>query len=98
MKLFNKNKKGAFGQIAAGMLAFAEFVLVVLMVILMISITRDTSIVTNDANATLAMTYMSEAAILPPQFASLIVIVLIMVGIIGMLGMIGYAAYKKANE
>ena len=55
----------------------------------------DQSIVSGDANATLAMKYMSDAALLPPQFASLIVIVVIIVGILGMLTLIGYGVYSR---
>lgn len=89
------NKKGAFQMIANGMIAFIGFVLISVLTILLVSITKSTSIVSSDANATTAMNYMSNAAILPPQFASLIVIVVIIVGILGMLTLIGYGAYQR---
>lgn len=89
------NKKGAFQMIANGMVAFIGFVLISVLVILLISITKNTSIVSGDANATKAMRYMTDAAMLPPQFASLIVIVVIIVGLLGMLALIGYGVYTK---
>lgn len=91
-------KKGAFSMIANGMIAFIGFVLITVLTILLISITKSTTIVANDANATLAMRYMSDAALLPPQFASLIVIVVIIVGILGMLALIGYGVYSKMKQ
>lgn len=95
---FGKSKKGAFQMIANGMIAFIGFVLITVLTILLISITKGTSIVKGDANATLAMQYMSDAALLPPQFASLIVIVVIIVGILGMLALIGYGVYSHMNK
>lgn len=92
---FLKAKKGAFQMIANGMIAFIGFVLITVLTILLISITKNTSIVSSDANATKAMGYMADAALLPPQFASLIVIVVIIVGILGMLTLIGYGAYQR---
>lgn len=89
------NKKGAFQAISAGMIGFISFVLITILTILLVSIVKNTSIVSGDANATKAMNYMADAAILPPQFASLIVIVVIIVGLLGMLAMIGLGVYNR---
>ena len=88
-------KKGAFETINAGMIAFISFVMISLLAILLVSVTKNTSIVTADANATAAMVDMQEAAALPPQFAQIIVIVIIIVGILGMLAFVGYGAYQR---
>lgn len=88
-------KKGAFDLINTGMIAFISFVLITVLVILLISVTRTTSIVTGDSNATAAMNDLAEAALLPPQFAQIIIIVIIIVGILGMLSILGYGVYKK---
>lgn len=45
-----------------------------------------------------ATKYLNNAALLPPQFASLIVIVVIIIGILGLLSVIGYNAYKKMKD
>lgn len=93
------NKKGqAFEVINAGMISFISFVLISLLVILLVSVTKNTSIVTADANATAAMEDLQEAAGLPPQFAQIIVIVIIIVGILGMLAFIGYGAYSRLKR
>lgn len=42
--------------------------------------------------------YMSDASMLPPQFASIIVIVVIIVGILAILATIGYVGYKRLKE
>jgi hypothetical protein len=97
MKLF-KQKKGAFDMINAGMLSFVTFVLVCILVILMISVTGKTAIVTGDSNATAAIAYLQNAAILPPQFASIIVITIIIVGIIALLGAIGLGVYGRMKR
>ncbi|GAJ20476.1 unnamed protein product, partial [marine sediment metagenome] len=49
-------------------------------------------------NATAAIRNLQEAADLPPQFASIIVIVVIIVGILGMLAFLGYGAYQKMRR
>jgi uncharacterized protein YlxW (UPF0749 family) len=93
------NKKGiAFDVINAGMISFLSFMLITLLVILMVSVVKNTSIVTGDSNATAAMNNLQSAANLPPQFAQIIVIVVIIVGILGMLAMIGYGAYQKMRR
>lgn len=93
------NKRGiAFDVINAGMISFLSFMLITLLVILMVSVVKNTSIVTGDSNATAAMINLQSAANLPPQFAQIIVIVVIIVGILGMLAMIGYGAYQKMNK
>jgi hypothetical protein len=93
------NKRGiAFDVINAGMISFLSFMLITLLVILMVSVVKNTSIVTGDSNATAAMNNLQSAANLPPQFAQIIVIVVIIVGILGMLAMIGYGAYQKMNK
>jgi hypothetical protein len=97
-KMRKIGKKGAFQMITAGMIAFIGFVLVTVLTVLLVSIVKQTSIVTSDANATKAMAYMADAALLPPQFASLIVIVVIIVGILGMLALLGYGVYSKMQQ
>lgn len=41
---------------------------------------------------------LQDAAMLPPQFAQIIVIVIIIVGILGMLAFIGYGAYQRMRR
>lgn len=41
---------------------------------------------------------MREAALLPPQFAQIIVITLIIVGIIGMLAALGFGVYQRMRR
>jgi len=92
-------KKGvAFETINAGMLSFLSFVLISLLVILLVSIVGDTSIVSDDPNATAAVENLQEAADLPPQFASIIVIVIIIVGILGMLAFLGYGIAQRMRR
>lgn len=92
------SKKGAFQTIANGMIAFIGFVLISILTILLVQITANTSIVTSSSNATAAMGYLMQAAALPPQFASLIVIVVIIVGILGMLAFVGYGVYQQMKQ
>lgn len=84
--------------IANGMIAFIGFVLITLLTIMLITIVGNTSIVTADKNATAAVGYLQQAAALPPQFASLIVIVVIIVGILGLLTLIGYGVYSRMKQ
>lgn len=147
MKL-KKSKKGlAFEAINKGMIAFLGFVLITVLVILLVSQAKQTSIVcgsdtvpvrfssgfcqacpSNDwqfhnttvccnstttpacdgANQTAIVEFtgaaynatadLSEASLLPPQFAQIIVIVVIIVAIIGMLSYIGYGAYQRMRR
>ena len=91
-------KKAAFEAINAGMLSFISFVLISILVVLLVSVTADTDIVSNDPNATAAINDLQLAAALPPQFAQIIVIVVIIVGILGMLAFIGYGAYRRMGR
>jgi hypothetical protein len=93
-----KAKKGAFQMIANGMIAFIGFVLITLLTIMLITIVGNTSVVKGDPNATKAVAYLQDAAQLPPQFASLIVIVVIIVGILGLLTLIGYGVYSRMKQ
>lgn len=88
-------KKGAFDTINAGMLSFISFVLITVLVVLLVTVIKDTSVVSSNANATAAMNNMEEASLLPPQFAQIIVIVVIIVGILGMLAFVGMGAYRR---
>lgn len=98
MPKFLQQKKGAFQMIANGMIAFIGFVLITLLTIMLITIVGNTTIVKNDSNATAAVVYLQQAAQLPPQFASLIVIVVIIVGILGLLALIGYGVYSRMKQ
>jgi hypothetical protein len=133
-----QNKKGiAFNTINAGMISFVAFTMIVLLTVLLVSVTKQTSIVcegsyndgvcndcpagfsingtTNCINSTAgdlnttaiipftgaawnASLELQEAAGLPPQFASIIVIVIIIVGILAMLAFIGFGAVSRLRR
>jgi len=133
-----QNKKGiAFNTINAGLASFIAFAMIVLLAVLLVSVTKQTSIVcggtiqdglcntcpagfgingtTNcinstagDENVTAIIPYsgaawnasldLQEAAGLPPQFASIIVIVIVIVGILAMVAFIGFGAISKLRR
>lgn len=49
-------------------------------------------------NASVGLRLLQNAAILPPQFASVIIIVIITIGVLAMLAIIGYNAYQKMKQ
>jgi hypothetical protein len=51
-----------------------------------------------DGAAYNATILLGQAALLPPQFAQIIVIVVIIFGILAMLGAIGYNVYNKMKK
>lgn len=42
--------------------------------------------------------YMKDASMLPPQFSSLIMIIIVFVGVILLVGGLGYMAYERMNQ
>lgn len=57
--------------------------------------TNATGVLAFKSNMTSTVTYLTDAAVLPPQFASLLMIVIVMVGILALLTVIGITAYRK---
>lgn len=97
MKKFLKKmgKKGIFGNLSNAMIGLGSFFIVVLVIILIIAEAGDTSIVTNDGNATAAVSDMQEAANIAPQFSPVIVIAVLGFSLIALFG--GLAVAGRRN-
>jgi hypothetical protein len=59
---------------------------------------NQSAVVGYNGSAYKATGYLQSASLLPPQFASLIIITVIIAGILSLLALLGYGVYKKMNE
>lgn len=91
-----KNKKGnVFNILTGSMLGLASFTFVLIFVVLMISTVKSTTIVSNDSNATYAVTQTQTAINLVPQFMQIIVIAIIFMALLSLIAFGGMWAYGK---